>query len=64
MKFWASIVAFFVAVAAFLTGRRGIKQGERNKLKVKDHENADDIRDRVRDATNGVSKHDDAGWRD
>lgn len=64
MKFWAAILAFFSAIGVWLKIGNDAKQRERLKGKVADHENADDIRKRVNDASGGVSKHDDSGWRD
>ena len=64
-EFWKEIAGVFGLVAgAFLARRSGVKS-ERNKARIKDHERASEIRNRVRNAPDdSVRKYDDAGYRD
>lgn len=64
MKFWAAILAFFSAIGVWLKIGNDAKTRERLKGKVADYENAEDIRDRVRDADDRLRDHDGDGWRD
>ena len=59
------IIAGLGFVAAIVAARWSGVKSERQKNKVKDHEKAQEIRDRVRHAPDdSVRKYDDAGRRD
>jgi hypothetical protein len=58
----ASVVARFIGpLVAYFKGRSDAKR----KARLKDHENAEDIRRRLeRDRAERLRRYDDAGWRD
>ena len=59
------IIAGLGFVAAIVAARWSGVKSEQQKNKVKDHEQAEDVRNRVRYAPDdSVRKYDDAGWRD
>ena len=59
------VIAGLGFVAAIVAARWSGVKSEQQKNKVKDHEQAQEIRDRVRHApVDSVRKYDDAGWRD
>lgn len=59
------VIAGLGFVAAIVAARWSGKRAEQQKQKVKDHEQAEDMRNRVRYAPDdSVRKFDDAGWRD
>lgn len=65
----STIVQLLVAVGGALLAVFGVykvgQQTQKNKDKVKDHDRAKEIRDRVRDTPdNRVREYDDAGYRD
>lgn len=63
--FWPHIVGFVGVIAVFFGARQSGKKSERNKQKVRDHERAEDIRNRVRNSPDdSLREHDDAGFRD
>lgn len=65
MKFWGGIAAFFALLLDKWSTVIMALRGQKHKSKVKDHERADEIRDRVdRNLDDELHKHDDAGWRD
>lgn len=59
------VIAGLGFVAAIVAARHSGKRAEQQKQKVKDHERADEIRDRVRlDNDSSLHEYDGAGWRD
>ena len=58
----AAAVLFFVA--AIFAIRRDAVNDDRKDAKIKDMENAQDIRRRADTADERLREHDDAGWRD
>lgn len=57
-----ALVALLAFLGVYTAGRREGAQRAKNRMEKRDHERADEIRRRARDA-DGVSDPDD-GWRD
>ena len=65
VRLWALLGLIAAVAGLWLRSLLRAARFERMKIDNKDHENAEDIRDRVsRDLSDRVRKYDDAGWRD
>lgn len=56
--------AILAIVGAFFAIKSSGKRAERKNAKLKDLENAEDIRRRANISDKRLHEHDDAGWRD
>ena len=63
-KLYGIAGAILALVGAFFAIKSSGKRAERKNAKLKDLENAEDIRNRANTADERLREHDDAGWRD
>jgi hypothetical protein len=63
-KLYGIAGAVLALAGAFFAIKSSGKRAERKNAKLKDLENAEDIRRRASTADERLREHDDAGWRD
>jgi hypothetical protein len=63
-KLYGIAGAILALAGAFFAIKSSGKRAERKNAKLKDLENAEDIRNRANTADQRLRDHDDAGWRD
>ncbi len=63
-KLYGIAGAILALVGAFFAIKSSGKRAERKNAKIRDLENAEDIRRRASTADERLREHDDAGWRD
>jgi hypothetical protein len=63
-KLYGIAGAILALAGAFFAIKSSGKRAERKNAKLKDLENAEDIRNRANTADERLREHDDAGWRD
>ena len=63
-KLYGIAGAVLALAGAFFAIKSSGKRAERKNAKIRDLENAEDIRRRASTADERLREHDDAGWRD
>jgi hypothetical protein len=63
-KLYGIAGAILALAGAFFAIKSSGKRAERKNAKIRDLENAEDIRHRASTADERLREHDDAGWRD
>ena len=63
-KLYGIAGAILALAGAFFAIKSSGKRAERKNAKIRDLENAEDIRRRASTADERLREHDDAGWRD
>ena len=63
-KLYGIAGAILALAGAFFAIKSSGKRAERKNAKIRDLENAEDIRNRASTADERLREHDDSGWRD